>query len=162
MSSTTSSLLSGLIPEGKRLQTRIGLAMQARNKRRHDLENPFWQFTAVQFSALVVMPLRPSVGIALMDLHPLVERWKGSQPLVSGRAFEVRLETKRDAEQMKSMTELQWACAVIAAMSGAGRLEDMNQDVHQDKCARRRVIAWLNAVKAAGPEVPREDNMAES
>ncbi|KAB5522171.1 hypothetical protein GE09DRAFT_1065865 [Coniochaeta sp. 2T2.1] len=330
MSSTTSSLLSGLIPEGKHLQTRIILAMQVRNKRRHELENPFWQFTAVQFSALVVMPLdrlcmiadpdnglsalfdgeggdirqlkrpchrrmaeerdkclsrdrrqcvvtsstdpgcchimpgrfkqdragtrtvpqlrhsmaalfgdrswlmyeyhdwdtvastdrhwnmltidhelldeggrrfwalkyermttredgkfllegrffwlRRRNGSPLEEVDPLLDGprflrqlaglhgspGKGSQPLVSGRAFEVSLETKREAEKMKSMMEFQWACAVIAAMSGAGRPEDMDPDIHQAKCARRRVIAWLKAVKAAGPEAPREDNMAES
>ena len=94
--SSTSHHLSGIVPEGKDAQTRIVLATEVRNKRRDELEDPFWQFTAVQYAALMVMPLdrlrmiasgrytqsgmmmfldlKQSMGTALADLHPLVEK----------------------------------------------------------------------------------------
>ena len=95
----------------------------------------------------------------LAGLHDTPGR--GSHPLVSGRAFEVRLETQRDAERMRSTMEFQWACAVIAAMAGAEQPENMDLDVHKARCSENRVIAWLQAVKAAGPEPPLEDRVIE-
>lgn len=57
---------------------------------------------------------------------------RSNQPIVSGQDFNVVLDTVEDADKMKKMLEIQWACITIAAMCGAaGPRDDSNDDLSE-------------------------------
>ncbi|CAK7224418.1 hypothetical protein SEUCBS140593_005563 [Sporothrix eucalyptigena] len=50
------------------------------------------------------------------------------QPIVSGQEFRVVHETPEDAQRMRKMVDIQWACVRLAAMSGAAGPSDDDDD----------------------------------
>ncbi len=51
----------------------------------------------------------------------VVAAHKSFRPLLSGHVFEVKLDKKEDADNMKAMVDLQWALIKMAALAGARR-----------------------------------------
>ncbi|CAK7237237.1 hypothetical protein SCUCBS95973_009892 [Sporothrix curviconia] len=50
------------------------------------------------------------------------------RPIVSGQVFRVLLDTLEDAQKMKAMVDIQWACVRVAAMSAAAEPNDLDDD----------------------------------
>lgn len=53
---------------------------------------------------------------------------KSFQPLLSGQVFEVKLDSRDDAEKMKDMIDLQWALIVMSSMAGTADPPELSDD----------------------------------
>lgn len=50
------------------------------------------------------------------------------RPIVTGQEFEIALDTLEEANNMRKMINIQWACVRVAAMSGAAGPDDLAED----------------------------------
>lgn len=83
------------------------------------------------------------------------------RPIVSGQEFEVSLDTLEDAEKMRQMVNIQWACVRIAAMSGATGPDDFADDFSEFDFEReefeRRVDVGLFSESSDSDEDVQEE-----
>ncbi|EFX05765.1 hypothetical protein CMQ_3834 [Grosmannia clavigera kw1407] len=50
------------------------------------------------------------------------------RPIVTGQEFEIALDTLEEANNMRKMINIQWACVRVAAMSGSAGPDDLDED----------------------------------
>lgn len=63
-------------------------------------------------------------------------------PLVSGDLFEVRMPMD-DAVRFRDMLELQWACMILASLSGSAEALDLSPDPRTEYDSELRTLDWV-------------------
>ncbi|RMZ90717.1 hypothetical protein DV736_g2043, partial [Chaetothyriales sp. CBS 134916] len=159
--------MAAIIPPAEDVQIRQELAQQLQDEIRSRLDENDWQFTASYISTILVMPidtLRNMAQSGRMSYTPAEDVLKLSGDLAyECQIFEIKLDSKDDAEKMKDMIDLQWALIVMASIAGAADPPELDDDDDNDNSSdygpmevdpgptydRGRVQEWLQGAEAA-------------